>query len=200
MAREVPDEQRNVFRPLAKRGHDDVDRVEPIEEILAERAGIDGTFEISVGGRDHLHVDRLALARADRRHFEPLQHVEELRLQVERHLADLIEKHHATVRRTKRAERRAVGPGERPLFVAEKLALRQRRHEPTAIHRHKRLPGPRTRRMDGSGYFLLPAASLARDENRAIELCRPADRLLDAAHRDGNAGQTRPMPTGPAGA
>jgi hypothetical protein len=62
---------------------------------------------------------------ADALELALLQHAQQLGLQVERHLADLVEEQRAAVGELERAGARGDGAGERALLVAEQLALEQ---------------------------------------------------------------------------
>ena len=67
-----------------------------------------------------------ALAAAHRAHLPRLERAEELRLEIARELADLVEEQRAAVRLLEQALPAVLGVGERPLGVAEQLALEQR--------------------------------------------------------------------------
>ena len=53
---EVIDEQQQVGLPLAQRRHEDREDVEPVVEILAERAGGDRLLQVLVGRGDQPDV------------------------------------------------------------------------------------------------------------------------------------------------
>src|SRR3989449_11680652 len=63
---EVVDEEGDVRAPLAQRGHDDGDDLEPVEEVLAEVPGLDLGRQLLVGGGDYAHVDLEDAVGADR--------------------------------------------------------------------------------------------------------------------------------------
>ena len=71
--------------------------LEPMIKILAELALGDGLFQIAVGRRNQAHVDLDRLVAADAEHFPVLQHAQQLRLQGQRHVADLVEEQRAAV-------------------------------------------------------------------------------------------------------
>ena len=75
--------------------------------------------------RDHAHVDRDRLRRADRPHLALLQHAQELDLQRHRHVADLVQEQRAAVGRLEQALVRLHGAGERAPRVAEQLGLEE---------------------------------------------------------------------------
>ena len=189
---EMLDEPGDVIPTGPERGHNEMHGREPIEEILAEAAPLDLDGEVAVGRGDHLHVDRNRLGRADRGHFPSLEHLEQLRLDLERHLTDLIEKQHTAVGGAEAAERRADGPGERALLVAEELAFGDGGDQAAAVHRHERLRPPRTGRVDPAGDLLLAAAGLPGDEHRALEPGDAVDGMLELSDRVRHALEPRP--------
>ena len=69
--------------------------MEAVEEVLAEAALGDELIEVGVGGRHHPHVDVNRAGLADRQNLPGLEKPEQLRLQVQRHLADLVEEERA---------------------------------------------------------------------------------------------------------
>ena len=79
--------------------------------------------------RDHAHVDRDRLRRADGPHFAFLQHAQQLDLQGERHVADLVEEDRPAVGRLEQPLVRLDRAGERAARVPEQLGLEQRLRE-----------------------------------------------------------------------
>ncbi len=73
------------------------------------------------------HVDLERLRRAEPLELPALQHPQQLRLHLERQLADLVEEERAAVGDLEAAERALDGAGEGALLVAEQLALDERR-------------------------------------------------------------------------
>ena len=98
--------------------------------------------EVAVGGGDDAHVDLALLAGADRANAAALEHVEQLRLQRGRHLADLVEKQRAAVGLGEEAGAIGDRAGERAFDVAEQLALEQRLGQRRAVDRDE---APRSR-------------------------------------------------------
>src|SRR5690606_7205523 len=88
----------DVFAALAQRGHLDGSAGEAIEQILAEAALGDFATQVAVGGCDHANVDLPHLrGLADAGELASLEHAQQLDLQLERELADLVEKERAAV-------------------------------------------------------------------------------------------------------
>ena len=92
LRREVGDEQRNVVAAVAERRNAEVHGVEPKEKVFPKPARRNLTVEITVGGRDHLHVEFHRPRRAHGHHLPQLKSPEEFRLDLERQLTDLVEK------------------------------------------------------------------------------------------------------------
>ena len=99
--------------------------VQPVVEILAEQALLALRVEVAVRGRDHAHVDRDRLRRADRPHLAFLQHAQQLHLQRQRHVADLVEEQRAAVGRLEQSLVRLDRAGERAARMAEQLRFEQ---------------------------------------------------------------------------
>ena len=77
------------------------------------------------GGEDaHVNPQVVAAAEALDRFF--LQHAQQLRLRVEAHVADFVEKDRAAVGMLEAADPPRVSAGESTLLVPEELALQQR--------------------------------------------------------------------------
>ena len=95
---EVLHEQRDVLAALAQRRQLHRDHVQPVEEILAERAVGDHLREVAVGRGDDAHVDLDRVRVADALELALLQHAQQLRLQRRAHRPDLVEEQRALVR------------------------------------------------------------------------------------------------------
>ena len=98
----------DLLAPLAQRRHVDADHAETIEQVLAELAVGHALFEIGVGGGDDADVDALGPRVADRQDLALLEEPQQLRLHVERQVADLVEEQRAADARcaARRADRR----------------------------------------------------------------------------------------------
>ena len=81
--------------------HDQFDDVDAVVEIVAEAAFEHLLAQIAVGGRHQPGIDLDRRVAADRRDLARFERPEQLGLQVERQLADFIEKERAAVRRPK---------------------------------------------------------------------------------------------------
>ena len=110
---------------LAQRRQHERDDVQPVEEILAERAGPGRRLQVAVrrGNQPEVHPHRPRAA--DALELPLLQRAQQLRLQRERQLADLVEEERAAVGQLHLALLEADRAGERPLLVAEQLRSRE---------------------------------------------------------------------------
>ena len=82
---------------LAQRRQPHRHDIQAEEQILAEQALLDQQAQILVGGGDDAHVGLDRRAAADRRVFALLQHAQQPRLRLHRHVADLVEEQRAAL-------------------------------------------------------------------------------------------------------
>jgi hypothetical protein len=82
--------QRQQVAAFAQRRQAHGQAVEAVVQVLAEGL-VDHLAQVAVGGADDGHVHRHALGAAQRRDLALLQHAQQVRLQRQRHVADLVE-------------------------------------------------------------------------------------------------------------
>ena len=90
-------------------------------------------------------------------------------MRVHRHLAELVEKNGPSVRKLEFP--RLPGParpGERPVLIAEKLALHEVARQCPAVHHDERRVGPPAPVVDGLREKFLARAAFAEDEHRGV--------------------------------
>ena len=111
---EALDERRNVFAPAAERRnvhrHDGQTEV----QVFAELAALDLGLEVALGGGDDARFGCDRLVAADAPEFARLEHAQELRLHVERQLADLVEEERALPASSNAPWREATAPVNAP--------------------------------------------------------------------------------------
>ena len=105
------------------------------------------------------------LRLADAADLARLERAQQLRLELERQLADLVEEHRAAVGRLEGAGAVAVGAGEGAAHVAEELALDEVRADRAAVDDDERLVRARAALDDLGRDELLAGAALAVDEH-----------------------------------
>ena len=134
-----------------------------------------------LGGADdrEVHVHRLAVERRD---GTLLQDAEQPRLQVQRHVPDLIQKNRATVGLLDLADRCLVLGAESALLVAEKLRLERSLRNGGAIQRHELAASAQAAVVDCARQPLFADAGFALDQDRNVAAER-APRLFDVEQR-----------------
>src|SRR5213080_259980 len=70
----------NIFAAIAQSRQMDCDRVQTVKKILTKAALTYFQFCVSIGGRDHPHIDALCLIRSDPSNFALLKRTQQLDL------------------------------------------------------------------------------------------------------------------------
>ena len=151
-------------------------------EVAPERAGVDLAHEIAARRGDDAHVDGAVVVGADALDALLGERAEELRLHVDRELAELVEEDGAAVGLDERRDALVDGAGERAALVTEERALGERRGNGAAVDDDERLVRARARLVDGLRDELLAGARLARDEDGQLGRRGLAEALEDGAH------------------
>ncbi len=86
-----------LIGPLAQRRQAQAGPVQAVEQVLAELAQVDQPAQVAMGGRHHAQVDLDRSAGTDRQHLPLGQHAQQPGLQLQRHVADLVEEERAAV-------------------------------------------------------------------------------------------------------
>jgi hypothetical protein len=160
----MPHQERDVLRALAERREADPHDGEPVEEILAEAPGRDLLGEVAVRRGDDANVDAAGRIRAQPAYLEALEGAQELRLEIERELADLVEEERPSVGRLDRALAIGDRSGERTPDVTEELALDEGGGDRRAVEHHERAPGARALLVQRLRGELLAGPGLSLDE------------------------------------
>ena len=137
-------------------------------EILAKAPLGDLQGKIPVGHRDHPNVDMLEPIAAQWLDLAFLQHPQQLRLQLQRQLAHLVQHQGAAVGHLEVPAMVAGCPGERPAPMAEQGALDQRGRQRGAVHHHQGPIGTSRAVMEGMGDALLADAGLAQHQHAHV--------------------------------
>ena len=174
-------------RPLAERRDARADDGEAEVEVLAEAALVDLALEVAVRRRDDADVHATRLRLADAADLARLERAKELRLELERELADLVEEHGAAVGRLERSGAIAVGAGEGAAHVTEELALDEVRADRAAVDDDERLLRARAALHDLGRDELLARAALALDEDVDVALRDLVEQREHPSHRQARA-------------
>src|SRR5215471_13464594 len=121
------DQNLDITQALAERRDSDLDNADPEIQVLAETSFRHFLLQIPIGRRHEPDVHRTRLVVAEAVHRTLFQHAEQVRLQIQRHLADLVEAEHAAIGKFKAAwlsfsRRAGIGAwGMSEQFTAKKL-------------------------------------------------------------------------------
>src|SRR6185369_170489 len=176
-------ERRDVLVALAQRRQPEANDVEAVEQVFAERAGLYALLEILVRRGDHAHVALHRVVAADAVELAVGEDAQEARLQVERHVADLVEEERAAVGLLKAAAPRRLRTGERAALVAEELRLEQVLRDRRGVDRDERAARARAVLVQRVGDEFLAGPRLAGDEDGDDALAQAPDRTEDVLHR-----------------
>ena len=171
----------------AQRRDVNADDVDAVEEVLAESALGHLGVEVAVRGGDEARVEGDLLVSADRAYRPLLENAQQLRLHPHRHLADLVEEERPPVGLQEQPLARLPRVRERPLRVAEQLALEEVLRHRRAVdgdERPLRVPAPRVDRLRDE---LLARPALAGDEDRRLSLRDAGDEVVHFLHRSARA-------------
>src|SRR5215470_5032772 len=119
-------EHSDVFTALTQRRHHDRKDAQPVVQVRTKRSLRHRVSQIAIRGCNHAHIHFHAATTADELKLPFLEHAQQLRLQLERKLANLIEKERAAISERKATRPLCVGAGKSSLLVPEQLALDQR--------------------------------------------------------------------------
>jgi len=184
-------QMRDLLAPFAERRDVDPDDAEAVIEILAELAFGDALFEIGVGRGDDANVDSLRLGLADRHDLVLLEEAQEFRLDVQRQIADLVEKQRAAGRRADQPGLIRDRAGETAAPVAEQLTVGEIASGGRAVVRQKRAGAAVRTDVNRARDQLLAGAALSRDQHRQVVPLQPLDLLDDAGHGGARGEESR---------
>ena len=181
---EAPDEQRNVLGTLAQRRHINRKDVESVVEILPERIVGDTLLEVAVSGRDDSDVDVHGFRASEPFDLPLLEHAQQLDLNVERQVADLVEKDRRVVRELEASDLSRQRSGERALLAAEQFALDERARNRRAVDAHHDAAVARALFVNLRRDELLAGSGFAEQQHRRVgggNLARLLEHPLDGS-------------------
>ena len=158
------------------------DDVQPEEEVFAELPVGDGLLEVAVGRGDDPHVDANVVLAAEPRELAVLQHLQQLGLQREAHVADLVEEHRAVVGELELAGLVLDRAGERAALEAEQLRFEQLGRQRGAVHLDERLVAAERGGAERPRDKLLAGAAFAANQHRDIGVGDALDQIADLGH------------------
>src|SRR5262249_30485017 len=175
----------------------------PVEQVHAEASSVDLFLQIFVGRGDQPELDLSRPGIPQWIDLPTFENAQQVRLQLHRHLPDLVEKEGAATRGFDLADHAgAPRARESALDIAEELAGQQIPWEPAAVQRHEGAGLAAPRLMDEPREPLLADTGLSEQQDRNIHLrqrlglLQSLSQALTAAH-DLVCAAPHSTPTGP---
>src|SRR5882724_8239001 len=107
----------DILAPVAQRRNVELQSADPVVEILAEPALLNGGAQLAVGGGDEADVDGAVLDVAEAAEAFLFEHLQEAGLDLRVHVADLVEEDRAEVGHFEQPLLGRDGTGEGALLV-----------------------------------------------------------------------------------
>lgn len=180
---EVAHEIGNVLRALAQGRQADRHDVQAEEQILAEEALVDELAQVAVRRRDDAHVRFHGHAPADGRVLSLLQHAQESRLRLQRHVADFIEEERTAFSLLEPSDAAPGRAGERALLMAEQIGLDQLARDRRHVDGDERTVPALAVIVQRAGDEFLARAALARDHHSQVRRHQSREHAVDVLHR-----------------
>ena len=158
-------QQRHVRGALAQWRRVQGQHIEAVIQVLAKAPGGNLSLQVAVGGGNHAHVHGHGFGAAHRVHHALLQHAQQLDLQLQRQVANLVQKNRAVLRQLKAPDPVGHGAGKCALAVAKELALDQVLGDGRAVDGHKVGAGAVRQIVQRTRHNFLARAALARDQH-----------------------------------
>src|SRR5688500_9196174 len=130
---------RNVVSALAQRRQLNLDGVESKQQILAKPSLGHFSMQVGIRRRQQSHIHLLRLGRSDSLKITRLQHSQQLRLQVQRHVSNLVEKQRSAVCEFKTSNTIALRVSKRTTHVPKQFAFENTFRERAGVQRDQRL-------------------------------------------------------------
>ncbi len=128
---------RNIGSALAQAGKMDRYDVQAKIKVLAKCSRAISRFEFAVRRRDDANIHGNFVVASHGPNFLLLQNAQQLRLQLERQLANFVQENRSAIRGLKKSSLGLQCAGECALLMTKKLAFHQRRDQRTAVHGNK---------------------------------------------------------------
>src|SRR5438094_2931179 len=165
---EETDQRGDVVGSLAQRRDVDREDVQAVVEVVAEALLLDQPGQVAVRRGDKSDVDLDRPGAADTLELLLLEDPEELRLELERDLAHLVEEERAAMGHLEASDLLRDGPGERAPLVAEEFTLEEPRWDSRAIDLDEGSLAAAASVVDGARDQFLSRAGLAEDEHGRV--------------------------------
>ena len=175
--------QRNILAPIPQRRQRNIHHLQAIKEILSEPSLCNLRWQILIRRADNPNIHSHRLRTAQPLKLFLLQHAQQLRLRLDMHIADLVQKQRPPIRKLKLALPLRSRPGKRPPLVPEQLALDQLRRQRRCIHRDKRPRLSPALLVNRPRDQLLTRTALPANQHPCIGHRHLADQIINPLHR-----------------
>ena len=109
----------NVLLPVAQRRRDNMHDIQPVEQVIAERAPLNGILKVGIRQCNQTRVNFDRLASTEPFELAILDHAQQFRLRIHRQVRDLIQHQRAAMRGFQAARLSFGRSGERASLVAK---------------------------------------------------------------------------------
>ena len=174
---------RDLLTPFPQRRHVDPDDAQAVEQVLAELPFRDPLLEVGVGRGDDPDVDFLRAGLADRQHLALLEESQQLRLDVERQVADFVEEQRAADGGPQHARLIGHRAGETAAAMAEQLAVGQLARGARAVVGQEHAAVPERSGVNRPRHEVLAGAALAGDQHGQVVALQALNLVGDPLHR-----------------
>src|SRR5262249_39796593 len=148
--------------------------IQAVEKIGAKFLLVNHGLEVAVGGRDQAGISAQRARASEPLELLILQDAQQLRLEIKRDLANLVQKYGAVIGQLKPSDALCDGASEGPFLVTKKLAFEQAGWNRGATQFDERAVLPAAVSVYGAGDQLLACSRFAGDQHRGIS---PGDGL-----------------------
>ena len=175
-------QQWNVLASFPQRRDSQAENVEPEVKIAAKTALRHCLLQVAIGSGQNAYIDGNSLGAAHRADLAFLNGAQQLRLQIDRQLANLIQKHCSAFCNRQQAITRLHRPGKRAFHVPKQLAFNKRRNQRATVHRDEGLGVKWPREMNCPRHHFLTGSALSQDQHRMIAVRRLGDDAIKLLH------------------
>ena len=170
-------------RAFAQRRQAQADDVEAMEQVLAEQPLPHALVQVLVRRRDDAHARLQRRMAADPVVLAVRQHAQQPHLQVERHVADLVEEQRAAFGLLETSAALRLRAGERAALVAEQLRFEQVLRDRRGVDRDERPAARGLCLCSARATSSLPVPDSPVISTVALRLRQPADGAKHVLHR-----------------
>jgi len=187
---EVSGQLQDVFAPLSKRRHLNVDAVQSVIQIGPEPTLSDERFQRSIRCDHDSRIDATHAVAADALDSEILNRTQQLRLRRWREIRHLVEKQRALVRVFEFAATAANSRGG-SILDAEELCLEQRFDDRSSVHRDERRTSTPAQFMNLTSHQFFAGPAFALDQHREVRCGDALDPIAHQSNRPARSNQWR---------